>query len=472
MDKYYDIVIIGAGASGIGCAYALINSGMKVLLIDKYNTIGGTHINAWVNIHAATPAPPFLRPIIEKAIMNKRAIYLNGDYHPYSSSEIISYEMSLLHSRYSKFDGKEINICFDPEYLRNIYISDFNNGCIDVKPSTSVIGVVNLKDGIVEAISAKNIYTNEINYYYAKAFIDCSTDNILIKGCGIDMMIGSDGYKDFEQEYGFIEHNNKSLFGSKFNLNYPTLMYRCKNGNSEQLEQKGFTEDALIYSCPDNFFYINTISYLQMNGFDALSKPNESYSELASRVRAHWSAIKSNKNNPRLLYYHLENKVFDSYAPMLGIRETYRIKAERLLNENNLYKKVSSKNIKDGDLLDRIIAVGNHPVDIHGSNVINVDTNTINKNLHPYGVPYGCIIPKGLKNVLVASRSSGFTHIAASSFRLNKDMMQLGWAAGHSAKLFVSCSNKDFRNIDIDLLQSSSFTDIVNTVKKLEQIMK
>jgi len=472
MDSYYDIIIIGAGASGIGCAYALINSGMKVLLIDKYNTIGGTHINAWVNIHAATPAPPFLKPIIEKAIINKCATYLNGDYHPYSSSEFISYEMSLLHSQHSKFGGKEVNLCFDPEYLRDIYISDFNNGGVEIKTTILVTGVVNCKDGIVESISTKNMRTSEINHFYAKAFIDCSTDNIIIKGCGIDMMVGSDGYKDFEQEYGFIEHNNKNPLGSKFDLNYPTLMYRCKEGNFEQLEQKGFTEDALIYSCPDNRFYINTISYLQINGFDAMFKPDESYLELTNRVRAHWSAIKSNKNNARLLYYHLENKKFDSYAPMLGIRETYRIKAERLLNENDLYKKVSSKNIKDGDLLDRIIAVGNHPVDIHGSNATNVDTNAINKNLHPYGVPYGCIIPRGLKNVLVASRSSGFTHIAASSFRLNKDMMQLGWAAGHSAKLFMRCPINDFRVIDIDLLQSSSFTDIENTVETLEQIMK
>lgn len=472
MDKYYDIIIIGAGASGIGCAYALINSGLKVLLIDKYHTIGGTHINAWVNIHAATPAPPFLRSIIEKAIKNKRATYLNGDYHPYSSSDIISYEMSLLHSQHSIFGGKEVNICFDPEYLRNLYISDFNNGGIEIKSSTSVIDVITLKEGVVEAISAINIGTNEISYYHAKAFIDCSTDNILIKGCGIDMMIGSDGYKDFEQEYGFIEPNNKSQLGSEFDLNYPTLMYRCKTGEYERLGQKGFTEDALIYSCPDNNFYINTISYLQINGSDAMYRPDDSYSELTRRVRAHWSAIKSNKNNARLLYYHLENKIFDSHAPMLGVRETYRIKAERLLNENNLYKKVNSKNIKDGGLLDRIIAVGNHPVDIHSSNVTNVDSKTINQNLHPYGVPYGCIIPKGLKNVLVASRSSGFTHIAASSFRLNKDMMQLGWAAGHSANLFVTYANKDFRKIDIDLLQSSSYIDIVDTVEILEQIMK
>ena len=59
MEKNDLIVVIGAGAGAIGVAYALKDLGKHVLIIDEQPYIGGTHVNAWVNVHAATPATPF-----------------------------------------------------------------------------------------------------------------------------------------------------------------------------------------------------------------------------------------------------------------------------------------------------------------------------------------------------------------------------------------------------------------------------
>ena len=57
MKKNNLIVVIGAGAGAIGVAYALKDLNKQVLIIDEQPYIGGTHVNAWVNVHAATPAP-------------------------------------------------------------------------------------------------------------------------------------------------------------------------------------------------------------------------------------------------------------------------------------------------------------------------------------------------------------------------------------------------------------------------------
>lgn len=188
---------------------------------------------------------------------------------------------------------------------------------------------------------------------------------------------------------------------------------------------------------------------------------------MAPKVPRHWKTIKFGGSS-RLSLLNLPERKLSGYAPKLGVRETYRTKAERLLNENSLYKKISSTNIKDGANLDKIIACGNHIVDLHGSSGIN--TSAINADRKPYGVPYGSLIPKGLKNVFVAGRCAGYTHIAAASFRLNKDMMQTGWAAGHAAKMCLLGNYQNTRDVDVELLQSENYTNFVAIVKQIDEL--
>ena len=41
----YDVVVLGAGISGITLAYDFVRSGQSVLLVDEYETPGGNHIS-------------------------------------------------------------------------------------------------------------------------------------------------------------------------------------------------------------------------------------------------------------------------------------------------------------------------------------------------------------------------------------------------------------------------------------------
>ncbi|MGC9319022.1 MAG: FAD-dependent oxidoreductase, partial [Armatimonadota bacterium] len=55
----------------------------------------------------------------------------------------------------------------------------------------------------------------------------------------------------------------------------------------------------------------------------------------------------------------------------------------------------------------------------------------------PYGIPYRCLLPREMRNLLVASRAGSFSSIAASSCRLSRTMMHLGQAAGTAAAMAV-----------------------------------
>ena len=109
---------------------------------------------------------------------------------------------------------------------------------------------------------------------------------------------------------------------------------------------------------------------------------------------------------------------------MLGIRESYRLLGQYVLKEQDLRNGFS---FELGPL--HTIAYADHPADIHGrSNKTGGMTM-----FAPYGIPYECMLPREVDNLLVACRGASFSHIASSSVRLSRTMMALGEAAGEAA---------------------------------------
>jgi hypothetical protein len=157
--------------------------------------------------------------------------------------------------------------------------------------------------------------------------------------------------------------------------------------------------------------------------------------ELTERaVAAHWRWLQS---TPDFAGYE-----FERAAPMLGIRESYRVVTRYVLNEHDLVAGLT------GQPHDDIIAIADHPCDIHGAG------GRLTSVSGPYGIPYRCLIPRGdWGNLLVACRGAGFSKIAASSCRLQRTMIQLGHAAGAAAAMSVE-AEVPVDKIDIEALVS------------------
>lgn len=469
----YDVIVVGGGSAGCGAAYALKNivkedgTLIRVLLIDNQSMLGGTSTNAWVNCFAATPDAPYMEVIFKELLKNNKAKYTKADYSDVPDSHHPSYEETLLHSKYVK-SGSEYNICVDPVSLAEKYESDFKSSNITVKKRCDFFDVCDVENNSIKSILIKQ--GNGLSKISAKCFIDASGDDILLRKClspaveGEDIFIGSDSFDRYKMSHGFTEKDAKSQ--KRENLNLPTWMYRIEDGE-EQSIASAFGCESVLYNSPDRkYIYVNNVCQIcdQKDGLWVIENGTKSVCDiLVPRVHPQWFSVK--KNTTYSQKWNLQQKKFSSLSPMLGVRETFRANCECMLNENNLNVSfVDSYNNNEG--LSKIIAIGNHPVDIHNpSDDVPRDIKVV-----PYGVPYGCMIPKKMNNLLIASRGAGFTHIGAASFRLNKDMGQLGWAAGKAAYLYVSSKIDDFRDIDVPSLQY--IIDLSNTIDKLRSIMK
>ena len=71
----------------------------------------------------------------------------------------------------------------------------------------------------------------------------------------------------------------------------------------------------------------------------------------------------------------------------------------------------------------------------------------------PYQIPYRCLIPQGVDNLLVAGRPISATHEAHASLRVMGTAMVTGQAAGVAAALAAASSGRT-RDVDPERLRA------------------
>ena len=101
------------------------------------------------------------------------------------------------------------------------------------------------------------------------------------------------------------------------------------------------------------------------------------------------------------------------------------IEARHVLNQEEL---VAGTHFDDG------IAAGNYDIDIHSPDGTGTSHYYFPAGVY-YTIPYRCLLPRDLDNLVVAGRCIGATHEAQASIRIMPICICLGEAAGTAAAL-------------------------------------
>ncbi|MBQ4050923.1 MAG: FAD-dependent oxidoreductase, partial [Oscillospiraceae bacterium] len=98
---------------------------------------------------------------------------------------------------------------------------------------------------------------------------------------------------------------------------------------------------------------------------------------------------------------------------------------------------------------DSVVHLANFPLDIHNPDGPgqSVDETGCPKGCGRYDIPYRCLLPVGVDNLLTAGRCVSGTHEAASSYRVMRIALAIGQAAGAAAAL---CSGKGCTTRQLD----------------------
>jgi hypothetical protein len=113
--------------------------------------------------------------------------------------------------------------------------------------------------------------------------------------------------------------------------------------------------------------------------------------------------------------------------PFSGVRESRRIIGEYILTEEDA---VSGRRFEDS------IGRCAYLIDLHDPRGKGVDFTQISKGGY-YDIPYRCLIPKGVDNLVVAGRCISCTHLALGSVRCITSCFVTGEAAGTAAAISI-----------------------------------
>jgi len=130
-------------------------------------------------------------------------------------------------------------------------------------------------------------------------------------------------------------------------------------------------------------------------------------------------------------------------GPEIGVRESRRVMGHYVLTSEDV---LEARHFEDG------IACACYDIDIHNP----TGTGTVIKRLKPgtyYTIPYRCLIPKNVDNLIVASRCISATHEAHSSLRVMPIVWSIGQAGGTAAALSLKQNLKP-ASLDASKLRS------------------
>ena len=389
----YDVVVCGSGPSGIGAAVSSARMGKKTLLIERYGVLGGCLTSALVG--------PVMGRAGKGAITDEINALIGGDV--------------------------PIKMAFDSEMAKIKLTELVKNSGAHVYLQAPVVDV--LMDG--QRIKGVIIGTPEgLKAIEATVVIDATGDGT------VSYLAGADYVKGREED----------------SLMQPvSLMFRLYGIDEDQILQKdNWTYDIRMPNTPSANWFLefcieaskkgdlpNSVSLVRlyrtsrpgechvnathMNYVDGtnLEEIAKAEFELRQQIPAVTEFLKKNVKG-------FENCFVQNSASTLGVRDTRRIMGEYVLTEADLR---AGAKFDDVIVHDAWFFMDVHNITGGGQVLTNVPV---------YDIPYRCLIPLKIDNLLVAGRCISGTHKAQASYRIMSICMATGQAAGIAAALSTS----------------------------------
>ena len=409
MRNKFDLIVVGGGFAGVAAAISAAKQNIDVLLIEKYNSLGGAAVNSLVM--------PFMS-FWTYTPKTKEKVFLSGDIF----LEIIT-EMN-------KISGyKEISIGFDEEILKLVLNRMALKYGVNLLFNTTVTQAV-VSNGKITSVKAlgKSLPLE----LFADNFIDATGDAELSMLAGCSFKVGRE--KDELCQPMTLCFRMSGVDKKKFCQNQSKI-----NPLYNQFKQKGLIknprEDVLIFgNFNDGVLHFNSTRIVKRNPTDPF-EVTKAEIEAREQVFELHNFLKENIEG-------FENSRVLSTALQIGIRESRKIDGEYTLTVEDL---------KTLARFDDAIAVANYDIDIHNPEGSGT-SHYYFEDGQWYEIPYRCLIPKNMNNLLVAGRCISSTHEAQASYRIMPFCAELGQAAGTAVAVAVK-NNTSVRNVDVGLVQ-------------------
>lgn len=418
------LLVVGGGPAGVCAAIAAARMGITTLLIENGNCLGGMATKGLVG--------PFMtsydrngEQMIIKGLFSEivdRMVEKGWAIHPENVRWQSAYTAWIKegHDHLTPFESEGLKYVLDSMVMEaGVKVLFHTNFIKPLMKGRSIVGATVLtKEGI------KNIK--------AKIVIDATGDGDVAFRAGAPC------------EMGCVERGGKiqptTLFFRMNNVDSAKLeadvvkhlpefrrvnnvSYRCLHWNVAEAEANGEWDIARksvnIYKCvKDDEWCVNST---RIKDIDPTNSESLTSGEIEGRRQ-----VQTLMNFFRKYVAGCENATLMSSASTLGIRESRHVRGEHYLVADELI---------NGVVPDDSILLASNSVDVHGGGASSNSSVYTVINANWYGVPYRCLLPLDVENLLVAGRCLSASSDAAGAVRVMPPVMEMGHAAGVAAAL-------------------------------------
>lgn len=405
----YDVIVVGGEPEGVTAAVSAARNGLKTLLIEDDEALGGLMTLGMLNF-------------IDMCHGRDGTLLTQGIFEEF----------------YNAVGGT----AFDVEQAKSVFLSMVQNEPnIDLKLSTNLVAPVVENDTIVGVTVREN---GEEKTYRSARVIDATVDADVAAASGVPYTFAGEdiGEKDRQMGVTLVFTVNQVDWDKVIN-------YLENDGNAgtgaDSKSAWGYTEEGYSYEPHDPM--------LRLRGFNAARQDNgdvlinamiifgvdvldaQSKAEGIARGRAELEYI---------LPYVRENFIGFENAQLVGTAEQLYVRESRhIIGE---YQLTIDDVLENRDQWDKI-AIGNYPVDVQPTATQRY--GTVIGSPDRYAIPFRALVPLKIDNLLVVGRSASYKSLAAGSARVIPIGMAEGEAAGVATAYSVN-NNVTYRAMTTD----------------------
>lgn len=404
----WDVIVVGGGPSGCAAAVAAAREGAKTLLIEGTGALGGMGtsglLNAWC---------PFTdgEKIIYKGIAEK----------VFTASK-----RGVPHVHYDNW------VPINSEHLKVVYDDLVLSAGVSVLFFSTMAAVEMKQKGVVDAIIIAN--KAGLSTYKAKLFIDCTGDGDLAAWAGANFVMGDENGSVQEGTLCFtvanVDSYEFSLIGNVHSSRKNSPIHSMYGNPKYPLVKSTHMNDKLIGPGILGF----NAGHVTVNSTDPVSL-TEAMMKGRKLVRElHDGLIEFEPKS-------FASSFLTSTANLMGIRESRRINCDYTFTVEDW---LARREFDDGI----------------GRNCYYIDVHKQDATVYPrykkgesHGIPFRCLTPIGLRNVMVAGRCISTDSYAHGSLRVMPPSLVTGEAVGTAAGQICKSKSPDVHNVDIKELR-------------------
>ena len=424
-----DVVVVGGGTTGPIAAISAARQGKKVVLIERFGSLGG---NLTLGLNTKPSGALVGGLPLEIWNLARSVGGAGADY------------MAVV-----KNGGVKIASPCDPEIMKMLLTRLCASAGVQILFETVVSSPVlegrTVRGVIIENKTGRQCITS-------KVVIDCSADADIAARAGAPYVMGSGGHAKVMQPVSMyftmdrvdlvrlaewartsddiparaIPDNVEGLAYGLWLTGFNKSLRKFQEDTGVRLQR-----DNITLKTADGRMYVNGT---RVNGIDVFDPV-----QFTGAVLECYRQIEGVARYLRERVPGFERARIEAIAPVLGVRETRHLTGEYTL---------TGPDSLGGTRFDDSIAADASALDIHEPKGADVDF----QGLRPYEIPYRCLLPQQVEQLLVAGRCISADHAAHARSRNMPACMATGQAAGIAAAVAID-EGVSVRNVPVTKVQ-------------------